>query len=412
MRQYLLSLLLLFIPFTLTHAFGVGQVYAGQGICTQTSTTNFTCMDGRPIVIGISLTAQQYPYYFYGNFTALAPVNSKYGDPVSVYGTPCTVPSGKTSICFVTLPAIPATALNGTLSENISLVLQSQQYPQEMLNESFNVMITHYANNDERFAFALYNATLGQYNQTNSQYSYFCASYSVCNGTIGSALSNASSYLANATNDFNSNYLAEAYLNATKANQSLSAIKPEIAPFISKANIIVNDNFKARGIVLNATANYNQNYKKLYSCNPTYTKRMNATLSELVSAPMVQTVNASAAYLALANSTRDNVTSEINRCSGSSSASGGSLAVSIGNLLPGKGSQVPLGYFLILPTLIIILYLAVRLREAREVKRLRDEANKHDKSKQQNGGTVDGGNPLVTQKEENGAGPDPAEKPK
>ena len=115
MRSYILLLFaILSIAVPALSAFGMGQVYsANSGTCATSSHGNLTCMDGKPIVLGISLTAQQYPYYFYGNFTARVPLGSDYWDPVNVYGDPCIVPSSSTTVCFLTLPPIPMTALNG-----------------------------------------------------------------------------------------------------------------------------------------------------------------------------------------------------------------------------------------------------------------------------------------------------------
>lgn len=385
MRLYIL-LLLVVLPALSVSAFSIGSIYSGNaGACMESSSANFTCVDGRPIVVGFSLSAQTYPYYFYGNFTADVPLYSGYHNLESVYGGPCIVPSGATTVCFITLPAIPVTSSNGTVKINFTIVLRSGEYPQVNFTGNVSITIVHYINSTDYTVVALYNEAMERYNQTEPAYAYFCTSHFICNSTIGNAIHEAGSNLANASGDLNDGRITPAYLNVTAAYQGLSGVYPSFDTFRAMANNVINNNIAAEALVANASYQFNKNSKLLYNCSEAYTSKMNKSINGLESVPVISTLNASVGYLDLAGSIQKNVTEWIKSCtSGSASTTGSSLGSAAGQGGPSKGSSMSLSYIAILPLLAIVVYLAVRLKDAREVRRLRDEANRHDATKQQN----------------------------
>ncbi len=367
--------------------FGVSQVYSGNpGMCVQSSATNLTCMDSAPIVIAVSLSAQAYPYYYYGNFTAYAPLGAAYADPVGVYGGRCTVESGATSLCYVTLPAIPPTALNGTLERNVSLILASDAYPQVRFTSYLNVSIVHYDNSTERTAVGLYNSTEAQYGTMGPEYAFLCTSYLICNSTIGAALGAAGTELYNATQDLNKSLVTEAYLNTTAASLSLSSIVSSFPAFEAKANGLINEDIAGEDAATNASSLYFKDSSLLYDCDSAYAESIGANISSIGPAPQPPSAVMSAQYLAEATAVRDNITAEIERCSSATaSASEASSGPAPTGLKSGKGAAFPYSYLLILPVLVAVVYVIARIRGAAEARRIRDEANKHDSTKQQNG---------------------------
>ncbi len=388
MRQYIL-LLLAALPALCTNAFSISNVYSANiGTCTQTSASNFSCMDGKPIVIGFSVSAQGYPYYFYGNFTALAPRNADYSNPVNVYGSQCRVSSSSTSICFVTIPSIPLTSLNGTVIENITLVMQSDQYPQISQNATANVTVNHYANSTTYTTVESYNQTMGLYMQMEPAYNYFCLSYNICNSSIGYPIAYAGSELSNATTALDSDEAANAYAYTLIANQSLEGAYVAFNAFKNTSNMVINQNLEADSLVESANSQFRQNANVLYNCNASEASGLNSSIAGFWTLPMINTTNASAAYLESANSINANVSSAVDRCTNATAghqATSSSLGLSTGQLLPGKVFSIPLSYFAIIPVLVVIIYITVKIRESREIRRIRDDANRHDNSKLEGG---------------------------
>ena len=425
MRSYILLLFaILSIAVPALSAFGMGQVYsANSGTCATSSHGNLTCMDGKPIVLGISLTAQQYPYYFYGNFTARVPLGSDYWDPVNVYGDPCIVPSSSTTVCFLTLPPIPMTALNGTVTRNITLIIQSNAYPQINFTVSSNILINHYVNATTYKAVSFYNQTMGDYNRINPVYEYFCISYKICNSSIGSSLSYAGTRLSGATAYLNNGEIEPAYADAIAANLSLQSVYGSFNAFSSMANLIVNNNLKAQYLATNATVQFKLNQPALYKCNSAQANKLNASINALKSLPIINTTAASAEYLQTANATQKNVTAAIKSCTTATTSSSGTLGLFSGQSISGKGAAIPVGYLLMLPVLVIALYLVIRIRETREAQKLRDAANTNDNEKFTSAGMLssDAGkdddpdlppdDPAINDKPVNEAKPDAEAKP-
>lgn len=369
-------LLLLLVLGSNVYALNVSQIYSGSGErCLQLTPSNITCPDGIPIVTSFALSSQSYPYYYYGNFTAYALRGENMSSPVNAYGEPCTVSSSSTSVCFVTIPPVPFTALNGTLNESLTIRLVSQLYPQVAYNYTFNVTINHYINATLIPIVGFYNSTLTEYTNMASAYGSVCGTYYICDAGISDALSTAKSYMGNATYAMNGYRAQEAYFNASMANRTLASILPQYNTFETNANKIINNILGGQEMILNASTSFSINEGVLNKCNSTEARALNASINSVKTYSIVNTLNSSALYLSAASGVQTNVAESIKRCQNQLYNLSGSSTPASTKPPQEKPTQISLSnawYLALIPVLIILIYLILRSNEAKEIRKIRE----------------------------------------
>lgn len=383
MRQYLLLLLVSTVPILLASAFTVSPFYSlGNSGCAQPNATTLKCSDGAPIVVSFLLSAQQYSLY-YGNFSAHTFAAEEVSQPANMYGDPCTVTSEGTSVCFVTIPAIPITALNGTINRTIVVDLVSTKYPQINFTESFNISIKHYVNSTGYETATLYNYTSSRYNAMEPAYNYACDVYGICNETIGFALSNANQDIAQASSDISKGNVSGAYIQSEYANISLTSINTQFIIFRNQANRIINNIVQAQYLTNSANISYADSLTMLEKCNETYATQIYSKLSSIGAVTPQEVTNNSYSYFYAANSTNANITDEIKVCEGMAPASSSlsQTQLSSKQISSKTPASIPITYIVLFPAVIVVAYGILKAKDMRETIRIRMAANEHDRKK-------------------------------
>ncbi len=383
MRQYLLLLLVSTVPILLASAFTVSPFYSlGNSGCAQPNATTLKCSDGAPIVVSFLLSAQQYSLY-YGNFSAHTFAAEEVSQPANIYGNPCTVTSEGTSVCFVTIPAIPITALNGTINRTIVVDLVSTKYPQINFTESFNISIKHYVNSTGHETATLYNYTSSRYNAMGPAYNYACDVYGICNETIGVALSNANQDIVQASSDISNGNISDAYIQSEYANISLTSINTSFTIFRNQANRIINNIVQAQYLTNSANISYADSLTMLEKCNETYATQIYSKLSSIGAVTPQEVINNSYSYFYAANSTNANITDEIKVCEGMAPASSSlsQTQLSSKQISSKAPASIPITYIVLFPAVIVVAYGILKAKDMRETIRIRMAANEHDRKK-------------------------------
>ncbi len=296
---------------------------------------------------------------------------------------PCNVGGGGTSVCFITLPSIPVTALNGTANRIITIDLISARYPQVNFTESFNISIEHYVNKTGYMTAILYDRASAQYADIGPEYHYFCGVYGVCNESIGIAVSDAGQDLALARTYINNSNMSGAYIQAEYASIAISSINASFEAFENRSNNVVNNIVQARYLVNGANISYADSLAMLEKCNQTYASRMYSKINGLSSVTPQEVVNNSYSYYYAANSTESNLTNEIKVCEGlnPSSSSLGQTQLSSKQIASKASAGLPLTYIVLFPAALVVIYGVLKAKDMRETIRIRMAANEHDRKK-------------------------------
>ncbi|MGB9732302.1 MAG: hypothetical protein ACP5P2_01470 [Candidatus Micrarchaeia archaeon] len=349
------------------------------GSCQQVNSSYIICPDGVPIKISFAISAPYTPPYL-GNFTVYPIQYWNVSEVMNAYETgKCVVGWSSTSVCILYLSPISPFLWNGVVKRSIPLQLVSNIYPQVVYNRSLNITIEHYITGDEATLLVYYNKTYARLASIKSSYSYFCDIYNICSPSLWYNISLASNALNAAIVQLNSSRLYASYLNITSANSTINSLYPSFQIFLNNSNNIVNNIIKARYLLANITSNYYMNKERLENCTfpngTNYAAYLNNSINILSKYPSLNTLNSSLSYLSLIERLKENETRLINLCHRPS------FSISL-------SKEASFKYMLYLFSgiaIILAAYAMLRLKEAREVKRMRHEYSKESTPNEREG---------------------------
>ena len=357
--SFLLIALALLLP--LQHA--ASAILNPSGPCAPFNTTLLACRDGYPITVSFSVSAP-YPL-FYGSFTVMPADTTNVSEAVDSFGNQCSLQSGSTQTCSVNLKPIPLLQGNGTIKKTVLLRLRSTSYPQIVFNDSFNISIYHYLDQNESIFIRAYNQTFLRYEAENESYSYFCGVYGICNSQVGYGIALSGSYLAFSYQDASQNLLSNAYYNVSVANSTLSGEYGQYSAFVNQSNKILQNWVSARYQLANDTNKFNANEAALAKCG--IATNIADGINNTAASSMPTTLNGSANYKGKVANFTDYEDGEISRC-----LSGSGVSSATGFISSIEGNSIYL--ILIVVIIIVLVYAVLRFRSHREVKRIREEA--------------------------------------
>ncbi len=253
--------------------------------CTQISQSIISCQDGASPEIGFTISEQYAPEY--GNFTVYSTQPYEYGNPVGVDGNQCQVSSDTVQTCFIVLAPAPLSMGYGISSENVSLKLVSNTYPQIFAYSNFSITIEYYLTGQQSELYNTYEAASSEYEYQNSTYANLCLGLGICNQSIESYLSNSSSALAYADsfiNEYNTSavvnsvQVAKALYYAQRANATLNGEIDNFSAFVGSSNIILDYTAEAKSNMASAENEYNGNYSLIQKCNAISGKNYSAEI--------------------------------------------------------------------------------------------------------------------------------------
>ena len=253
--------------------------------CTQVSPSIISCQDGASPEIGFTISEQYAPEY--GNFTVYSTQPYEYGNPVGVDGNQCQVSSDTVQTCFIALAPAPLSMGYGITSENVSLKLVSNTYPQIFAYSNFSITIEYYLTGQQSELYNTYEAAASEYEYQNSTYANLCLGIGICNQSIESYLSNSSYELAYA-DSFINGYNTSAVVNsvqiekvlyyAQRANATLNGEVDNFSAFVGSSNIILDYAAEAKSNMASAENEYNGNYSLIQKCNAISGKNYSAEI--------------------------------------------------------------------------------------------------------------------------------------
>lgn len=334
-----------------------------SGPCAPFNATMLACRDGYPIKVSFSVSAP-YPL-FYGSFTVMPADTANVSEAVDSFGNQCSVPSGSTQTCSVNLKPIPLLQGNGTIKETIKLGLRSTSYPQIVFNDSFNVSIYHYLDQNESAFIRAYNRTFFMYEHENESYGYFCDVYGICNSEVGYGIAISGRYLAFAYQDANQSFFENAYYNMSVANSTLADGYGQYSAFVNQSNGILENWILARYQLASDANKFNANSAGLEKCGEA--ANISDGINNTGASGVQTTLNSSINYKKKVANLTSYENSEIVRCASASGAS------SPTGLVSGiEGNRIYL--VLVAVVIIVLVYAVLRFRSHREVKKIREEA--------------------------------------
>lgn len=351
-------------------------VLTATGECGIINATTLACKDGYPITVGFSVTNNYQQYY--GSFIISPRDTANVSQAVDQFGNQCEVGSGSTVICSVTLRAFPLTTYNATVKKSIKLVWTSSLYPQYHINDSLNVTIFHYLDQNESMFMKVYAVDNKVYTEESSSYEYFCKVYGICNTQLGYGIGLAGTYLQFAINNANRSATA-AFYNLSIANNTLNAGSSQYASFINSSNKILSNWLAARYLLANITNVYNSNRNQLASCKnggTSYAASLSKAINSSLASPMQTSLASSASYMAGVYNLSSYENNAIQKCGGTGYSGSGGFLSTLGKNF----------YYIIIGVIVIIVaaYLLLRFRSAREVRMIREAAE--EKSEEQRHG--------------------------
>ena len=339
---------------------------AATNTCTQLNSTFLACADGIPIKVQFSVTAPYAPSF--GTFSVAQVDYANVSEPLNAFGNQCTVPSGSTSSCSVTISGIPLSAGNGTLAKSIKLKLTSISYPQISFNRSVNITIYHYLTANGSLYLRIYDSAYSEYLGENLTYGYFCSGYGICSSGVAYGISVAGAYLSLAEQNINHGSTQQAIYNVTEANRTLGGGRLQYNSFVSASNRIVNNVIRARYMLANLSNSYSLDYVSLNSCptkNTTYGRNIASQISKAEGYPMQTTLNGSVTYLQLVMNISAYNNNAIAYCGGAKSKSSGS----------GLSARTIYIAVIAIVAILLIIYIVLRIRTSREIRRIREGAD-------------------------------------
>lgn len=350
------------------------------GNCNYLNSTFIACKDGVPINISFLVNAP-YPQS-YGTFAVSTVDTANVTEALDSFGNPCTVPSGSSNACFVTLKAIPISMGNGTIPKSIKLRLRSIPYPQLVFNNSINITIYHYLDHNGTLFENEYTATLAQYQYENSSYRYFCIAYSICNSGLGYGIQLAGSYLQFAAINANKGTIKQALYNISAANSTMGSGYSSFLIFVNTSNRIINNQVQAQYIIANSINQFNAYRAKLTNCsvgNTNYAARIGRGLNNSLAYPRQTVLNGSQIYLGYVNNVSAYEANAIGYCAN------GKAAPPSGNQSSGFLQKYWVDIVVGVVIIIIALYALMRFRSAQEIKRIREgaEEKKHEEEERE-----------------------------
>lgn len=337
--------------------------------CSQVNSTFIACYDGYSIPVSFSITA---PYS-----ASFSPFLVSQADaynvslPLDAFGNQCSISSGSTISCFVTLSPIPLSAGNGTIRKDIGLRLVSQPYPQLVFNRSINITIYHFLSRNESILESNYNFVSSRYKEDNATYVYFCQGYGICSTNVAYGMEVTGDYLALARENINHSSMEQAIYNVSVANRSLTGVGSQFAFFVNNSNEIFNNVIKARYILANLSNSYLPYRPALDNCttgSTTYGKNIASQISGAEAYPMQTTLNSSERYLQLAQSISAYTDNAIAHCV-SAKQSAPTTTKSAG----GANKDTIYIILIIIVLIIIAIFGILRIRAEAEVRKIREE---------------------------------------
>ena len=209
-----------------------------------------SCPDGNYTTI-MTVFNNTYPWYI-GNITYIT-ISNTISNPYNIYNNPCTIQSGKSSVCFMQILPFPITSGNGGKNFNITIYMENSNV---YINKTYiNVTVCHYLNENETALIKNYSILTNEFNKIKNQYSYYCSTYLICNNTLNSSIINTSIDLEKLNNSINKgnysymqNFKNQIYYLSylfNKYNESINFILPNIISgnsYIARSVVLINSN--------------------------------------------------------------------------------------------------------------------------------------------------------------------------
>jgi hypothetical protein len=353
----------------------VAPIYVGNGApgCTQTNTTYISCQDGSTITAGIIVSAPSTQLF--DNYTVWESGNNNITALSGISGGECVVGYGKSTTCFITIPAFSVFSGNGISQKSITLRLVPSGYPQAAQSENISITINHYLNATVQAALESYESAYSGYILRGNEYAYVCGSYGVCNTTVQQSNEFVNHTLAEARSQLIGNNTAGATLNISFASTELKDSNATFYAFADNANSTVRAVVNGSEDIGIASSEFRNSTKVLSGCLSS-----NKTSAADYLAPRINeskemqkpvTLSGAQQYSAYGSGLLKNTTGIIASCSKTNTfAASSGFVLSLPDISLGGSTE----YIIIAIVIIIaLLYIRSALATRAEMKRIREQ---------------------------------------